>query len=170
MVDRVREVIPNAKLVYNNSPSFNWTLNFRQQTYDAWVEEGKDVSAYDSDHLMKAEYDDTELGREADDHIRTFQADAAREAGIFHHLITLPTYHTAALSTDALSKEYFGELGMLGYVLHVQREEIRQGIACVKHQIMSGSNIGDDHKEYFAGEAALKAEGKDNTMNQFSNL
>jgi isocitrate lyase len=56
---------------------------------------------------------------------------------------------------------------MLGYVLHVQREEIRNGIACVKHQIMSGSNIGDDHKEYFAGEAALKAAGKDNTMNQF---
>ena len=46
MVDRVREVIPNAKLVYNNSPSFNWTLNFRQQVFDAWMEEGKDVSAY----------------------------------------------------------------------------------------------------------------------------
>src|SRR6202012_3578777 len=28
-VDRIREVIPNAKLAYNNSPSFNWTLNFR---------------------------------------------------------------------------------------------------------------------------------------------
>ena len=35
MVDRIRAVIPNAKLVYNNSPSFNWTLNFRQQVYDA---------------------------------------------------------------------------------------------------------------------------------------
>ena len=34
----------------------------------------------------------------------TFQTDAAREAGIFHHLITLPTYHTAALSTDNLAK------------------------------------------------------------------
>jgi isocitrate lyase len=167
MVDRIREVIPNAKLVYNNSPSFNWTLNFRQQEYDAWVEEGKDVSAYDRDHLMSVDYDDSELGKAADDHIQSFQADAARDAGIFHHLITLPTYHTAALSTDTLSKEYFGELGMLGYVLHVQREEIRQGIACVKHQNMSGSNIGDDHKEYFAGDAALKAGGKDNTMNQF---
>ena len=38
---------------------------------------------------------------------------------------------------------------------------------CVKHQNMSGSDMGDDHKEYFAGEAALKAAGKDNTMNQF---
>ena len=28
-------------------------------------------------------------------------------------------------------------------------------------------DMGDDHKEYFAGEAALKAAGKDNTMNQF---
>ena len=167
MVDRIREVIPNAKLVYNNSPSFNWTLNFRQQTYDTWVEEGKDVSAYDRGQLMSVDYDETELGKAADDHIRTFQTEAARDAGIFHHLITLPTYHTAALSTDTLSKEYFGELGMLGYVLHVQREEIRNGIACVKHQIMSGSNIGDDHKEYFAGDAALKAGGEDNTMNQF---
>ena len=40
MVDRIRQVIPNAKLVYNNSPSFNWTLNFRQQVFDAFVAEG----------------------------------------------------------------------------------------------------------------------------------
>ena len=78
-------------------------------------------------------------------------------AGIFHHLITLPTYHTAALSTDNLAKRYFGEEAMLGYVKPVQREEIRQQIACVKHQNMAGSDIGDDHKEAFAGEAALKA-------------
>ncbi|WP_286238726.1 isocitrate lyase [Neptuniibacter halophilus] len=168
MVNRIREVIPNAKLVYNNSPSFNWTLNFRQQVFDAWTEEGKDVSAYDRNNLMSAEYDESDLAAAADDKIRTFQADAAREAGIFHHLITLPTYHTAALSTDNLAKEYFGDQGMLGYVAGVQRKEIRQGIACVKHQNMAGSDMGDDHKEYFAGEAALKAAGKDNTMNQFS--
>ncbi|WP_444909484.1 isocitrate lyase [Microbulbifer sp. TRSA005] len=167
MMDEIRKVVPDAKLVYNNSPSFNWTLNFRQQVFDAWSEEGKDVSAYDRANLMSAEYDDTELSATADEKIRTFQADAAREAGIFHHLITLPTYHTAALSTDNLAKEYFGEQGMLGYVKGVQRKEIRQGIACVKHQNMAGSDIGDDHKEYFAGEAALKAAGKDNTMNQF---
>ena len=168
MVDRVREVIPNAKLVYNNSPSFNWTLNFRQQVFDAWTDAGKDVSAYDRDRLMSVDYDATELAAEADEKIRTFQRDASARAGIFHHLITLPTYHTAALSTDNLAKEYFGEQAMLGYVKNVQREEIRQGIACVKHQNMAGSDIGDDHKEYFAGEAALKAGGKDNTMNQFA--
>lgn len=168
MMDRIREVVPNAKLVYNNSPSFNWTLNFRQQIYDAWQKEGRDVSAYDRSNLMAAAYDDSELAAEADERIRTFQRDAAKRAGIFHHLITLPTYHTAALSTDNLAREYFGDQGMLGYVAGVQRKEIRQGIACVKHQNMSGSDIGDDHKEYFAGEAALKAGGKDNTMNQFS--
>ncbi len=168
MVSRIREVIPNAKLVYNNSPSFNWTLNFRQQVFDRWQSEGKDVSAYDRNKLMSVDYDGTELGIEADERIRTFQKDAAREAGIFHHLITLPTYHTAALSTDNLAKEYFGEAGMLGYVKGVQREEIRQGIACVRHQNMAGSDIGDDHKEYFAGEAALKAGGAHNTMNQFA--
>ena len=63
---------------------------------------------------MNISYDETELAIEADNKIRTFQADAAREAGIFHHLITLPTYHTAALSTDNLAKEYFGDQGMLG--------------------------------------------------------
>ncbi len=167
MVDRIREVHPTAKLVYNNSPSFNWTLNFRQQVYDAMVEGGLDVSEYERGDLMNEKYDDTELAEQADKRIRTFQADASKRAGIFHHLITLPTYHTAALSTDNLAKEYFGDAGMLGYVLNVQREEIRQGIACVKHQNMSGSDIGDDHKEYFSGEAALKAGGKHNTMNQF---
>ncbi len=168
MVDRIREVIPNAKLVYNNSPSFNWTLNFRQQVFDAWEAEGKDVSKYDRANLMSVDYDGTDLAQEADERIRTFQADGSKRAGIFHHLITLPTYHTAALSTDNLAKEYFGEQGMLGYVLNVQRQEIRQGIACVKHQNMAGSDMGDDHKEYFAGDAALKAAGEDNTMNQFS--
>lgn len=168
MVDRIREVVPNAKLAYNNSPSFNWTLNFRQQVFDAWQAEGKDVSAYDRARLMSVDYDGTDLGIEADNRIRSFQRDAAKRAGIFHHLITLPTYHTAALSTDNLAKEYFGDEGMLGYVAGVQRKEIRQGIACVKHQNMAGSDMGDDHKEYFAGEAALKAAGVDNTMNQFA--
>ena len=167
MVDEIRKAVPNAKLVYNNSPSFNWTLNFRQQIFDAWADEGKDMAAYDRADLMNADYDGTDLATDADEKIRTFQADAAKGAGIFHHLITLPTYHTAALSTDNLAKEYFGDQGMLGYVAGVQRKEIRQGIACVKHQNMAGSDMGDDHKEYFAGEAALKASGKDNTMNQF---
>ncbi|WP_277600143.1 isocitrate lyase [Sphingomonas sp. ABOLH] len=168
MVDRIREVVPNAKLVYNNSPSFNWTLNFRQQVFDSWAYEGRDLSTYDRTKLMSADYDSTDLATEADERIRTFQKDASARAGIFHHLITLPTYHTAALSTDNLAKEYFGEAGMLGYVKGVQRQEIRQGIACVRHQNMSGSDIGDDHKEYFAGEAALKAGGAHNTMNQFA--
>jgi isocitrate lyase len=167
MMDRIRAVIPNAKLVYNNSPSFNWTLNFRQQVYDAWKAAGKDVSAYDRAGLMSVDYDGTDLATEADERIRTFQADGSKRAGIFHHLITLPTYHTAALSTDNLAKEYFGAQGMLGYVRNVQRQEVRQGIACVKHQNMAGSDMGDDHKEYFAGEAALKAGGAHNTMNQF---
>ena len=167
MMNEIKKVVPNAKLVYNNSPSFNWTLNFRQQVFDSWDTEGRDLKQYKREDLMAEKYDSTDLAKEADEKIKTFQADAAKEAGIFHHLITLPTYHTAALSTDNLAKAYFGDDGMLGYVKNVQRQEIRQGIACVKHQNMAGSDMGDDHKEYFAGEAALKAAGKDNTMNQF---
>ncbi len=168
MMDRIRAVVPNAKLAYNNSPSFNWTLSFRQQVYDDWNQTGADVTDYDRAKLMSVDYDGTKLADEADTRIRTFQADSAKRSGIFHHLITLPTYHTAALSADNLSRDYFGEQGMLGYVMGVQRQEIRQGIACVRHQNMAGSDIGDDHKEYFAGEAALKAGGAHNTMNQFA--
>ncbi|MEL0630667.1 isocitrate lyase [Psychromonas aquatilis] len=168
MVNRIREVVPNAKLVYNNSPSFNWTLNFRQQVFDTWEKEGKDTSAYQRSSLMAVNYDGTELAKEADMRIQNFQKDASKHAGIFHHLITLPTYHTAALSTDNLAKEYFGVRAMLAYVENVQRQEIRQSLASVKHQDMSGSNIGDDHKEYFSGDQALKASGENNTMSQFS--
>ncbi len=167
MVQRIRAAVPNAKLVYNNSPSFNWTLNFRQQAFDALSAAGEDLSAYAREQLMDAQYDDTPLGHKADQMIRDFQRDASRLAGVFHHLITLPTYHTAALSTDQLAKGYYGEDGMLAYVTGVQRKEIRESLACVKHQDMAGSNIGDDHKEYFSGDAALKAGGADNTMNQF---
>lgn len=172
MVNRVREVRPEAKLVYNNSPSFNWTLKFREQVYQDWKAAGKDVSAYPDPAvaekgLMDAALDDSELAQEADRLIRSFQQDGAREAGIFHHLITLPTYHTAALSTDTLTGGYFGDLGMLAYVRDVQRQEIRNDLAAVKHQDLAGSNIGDDHKEYFLGEKALLAGGTANTMNQF---
>ncbi len=167
MVNRIREVVPNAKLVYNNSPSFNWTLNFRQQVFDQWSSEGRDTAIYDRDALMNESYDGTELASVADQKIQDFQRDAAQHAGIFHHLITLPTYHTAALSTDTLASGYFGERGMLAYVEDVQRREIRSQLACVKHQDMAGSSIGDEHKEYFSGDQALKAQGKDNTMNQF---
>ena len=31
-----------------------------------------------------------------------------------------------------------------------------------------GSNLGDDHKEYFSGDQAVKHLEKDNTMNQFN--
>jgi isocitrate lyase len=56
---------------------------------------------------------------------------------------------------------------MLAYVKGVQRQEIRKGVACVKHQRMAGSDLGDDHKAFFAGEKALKAGGENNTSNQF---
>jgi len=167
MMHRVKEVVPNAKLVYNNSPSFNWTLNFRQQAYHKMVYEGKDVSNYEKSDLMNEKYDGTYLSDLADEMIRSFQMDGSQNAGIFHHLITLPTYHTTALHMSELSEGYFGDMGMLAYVKGVQRKEIRTGVACVKHQRMAGSDIGDDHKTFFSGSNALKAGGEKNTSNQF---
>jgi len=167
LVNAIRKEVPSAKLVYNNSPSFNWTLSFRQQVYDEMKSQGQDVSSYMREDLMEEEYDGTAISTLADDKIRAFQFESSQKAGIFHHLITLPTYHTAALSTDTLCKGYFGSEGMLAYVREVQRREIRVGLDCVKHQDMAGTYLGDDHKEYFSGDAALKAGGTDNTMNQF---
>jgi isocitrate lyase len=163
MVKEIRKVIPNAKLVYNNSPSFNWTLNFRQQVFDSMKAEGKDVSAYERSQLMSVEYDETELarrGRRAHPHLPGRRRARSGHLPPPDHAADLPY---RALSTDNLAKEYFGEQGMLGYVAGVQRKEIRQGIACVKHQNMSGSDMGDDHKEYFSGEAALKASAANTT-------
>lgn len=167
MVNRVKAVVPNAKLVYNNSPSFNWTSNFRKQVFEEMQWEGIDMSCYNKDNLMDARYDHTELSIRADEKIRTFQQDGSREAGIFHHLITLPTYHTTALHMNDLTQGYYGEDGMLAYVKNVQRQEIRKGVSCVKHQRMAGSDLGDDHKTFFAGDNALKAGGTKNTSNQF---
>jgi len=167
MVNRVREVEPSAKLVYNNSPSFNWTLNFRNQAYKEMLVSGKDVSIYNENSLMDVAYDGSELCKLADHKIKTFQKDSAMEAGIFHHLITLPTYHTTALHMNDLTEGYFGEEGMLAYVKGVQRKEIRKGVSCVKHQRMAGSDLGDDHKSFYAGDKAIKAGGEKNTSNQF---
>ncbi len=169
MVNAVREVVPNAKLTYNNSPSFNWTLNLRKQVREQWIAEGKIAeSDYPADNsLMSAKLDETELGLEADARLQSFQTDISARAGVFHNLITLPTFHLTAKGMDELSNGYFGDEKMLAYVKNVQREEIRRGVSAVKHQHEVGSDLGDTFKEMVAGERALKAGGAHNTMNQF---
>lgn len=169
MVSAVREVIPNAKLTYNNSPSFNWTLNLRKQVREQWIAEGKIAEGdYPEDTaLMSAKFDETELGLEADARLQSFQSDISARAGVFHNLITLPTFHLTAKGMDELSNGYFGEEKMLAYVKNVQREEIRRGVSAVRHQHEVGSDLGDTFKEMVAGERALKAGGAHNTMNQF---
>jgi isocitrate lyase len=170
MVAEVRKVVPNAKLTYNNSPSFNWTLNLRKQVREQWIAEGKiHADSYpDGNVLMSAEFDGSDLGREADERLARFQVDIAARAGVFHNLITLPTFHLTAKSMDELSRGYFGDDRMKAYVNSVQREEIRRGVSAVKHQHEVGSDLGDTFKEMVAGERALKAGGHANTMNQFA--
>jgi isocitrate lyase len=169
MVAEIRKVVPDAKLTYNNSPSFNWTLNLRKQVREQWIKEGR-VAATDypeGQALMSADLDDTELGREADARLARFQADISTRAGVFHNLITLPTFHLTAKSMDELSRGYFGEDRMKAYVNAVQREEIRRGVSAVKHQHEVGSDLGDTFKEMVARDRALKAGGHMNTMSQF---
>lgn len=170
MVAEIRKEVPDAKLIYNNSPSFNWTLNLRKQVRAQWIAEGK-ISAQDypdGNALMSQDFDRSELGREADERLRRFQSDISGRAGVFHNLITLPTFHLTAKSTDELSRGYFGDDKMLAYVATVQREEIRRGISAVRHQHEVGSDLGDTFKEMVSGERALKAGGVHNTMNQFA--
>lgn len=170
MVAEIRKAAPSAKLAYNNSPSFNWTLNLRKQVRAEWLKEGriKAEDYPDSNALMAADLDDSELGREADARLARFQVDIAAKAGVFHNLITLPTFHLTAKSVDELARGYFGEDRMKAYVNTVQREEIRRGISAVKHQHEVGSDLGDTFKEMVAGDRALKAGGHANTMNQFA--
>lgn len=169
MVSEVRKVVPDAKLTYNNSPSFNWTLNLRKQVRDQWILEGR-IGATDYPEgtaLMSADLDGSDLGREADARLARFQVDISARAGVFHNLITLPTFHLTAKGMDELSKGYFGDDRMLAYVSTIQREEIRRGISAVKHQHEVGSDLGDTFKEMVGGDRALKAGGAHNTMNQF---
>ncbi len=170
MVSEIRREVPNAKLTYNNSPSFNWTLNLRKQVREQWVSEGriKPTDYPEGNELMKPDFDDTDLGREADARLARFQTDISARAGVFHNLITLPTFHLTAKSMDELSRGYFGADKMLAYVKTVQREEIRRGVSAVKHQHEVGSDLGDTFKEMVSGERALKAGGHANTMNQFA--
>ncbi|HFB54762.1 MAG TPA: isocitrate lyase, partial [Hellea balneolensis] len=172
MVDRIRAVVPNAKLTYNNSPSFNWTLNLRGQVREDWISEGKisEDEYPEGLELMSARFDDTELGQETNNRLRNFQHDIATKAGVFHNLITLPTFHMTAKFMDDLSRGYFGDDKMMAYVNTIQREEIRNSVSAVKHQHEVGSDIGDSFKEMVGGERALKAGGHKNTMNQFSNV
>ncbi|WP_184148054.1 isocitrate lyase [Amaricoccus macauensis] len=170
MVAEIRKAAPKAKLTYNNSPSFNWTLNLRKQVRAQWIGEGRIAEADypDGAGLMSADLDLTELGQEADRRLKAFQTDIAARAGVFHNLITLPTFHLTAKSMDELSRGYFGEDKMLAYVATVQREEIRRGVSAVRHQHEVGSDLGDTFKEMVSGDRALKAGGHANTMNQFA--
>ena len=171
MMKRIREVVPNAKLVYNNSPSFNWTLNLRKQVRADWIAAGRiNGEDYPEAELMSARFDETELGQETDARLKRFQYDISDRAGVFHNLITLPTFHMTAFAMDELSKGYFGEDKMAAYVQTIQRREIRGGVSAVKHQHEVGSDLGDTFKEMVAGERALKASGAHNTMNQFENV
>ena len=171
MVNRIKEKAPHAKLTYNNSPSFNWTLNLRKQVREDWITEGRiKAEDYDEARLMSAAYDEDVLGIEADRRLQAFQTDIAREAGVFHNLITLPTFHGTAKVMNDLSEGYFGEQKMLAYVKEIQREEIRRKVSAVRHQHEVGSDLGDTFKEMTGGDRALKAGGEHNTMNQFADV
>ena len=171
MVNRIKEKAPHAKLTYNNSPSFNWTLNLRKQVREDWIAEGRiQAEDYDEARLMSAAFDEDALGIEADRRLQNFQTDIAREAGVFHNLITLPTFHGTAKVMNDLSEGYFGDQKMLAYVKEIQREEIRRNVSAVRHQHEVGSDLGDTFKEMTGGDRALKAGGEHNTMNQFADV
>ena len=169
MVDRIREVVPNAKLVYNNSPSFNWTLNFRQQVYRC-LERGRQgrvgLRPRQADERRLRRHRTRRRSRRAHPHLPARRCGARRDLPPPDHAADLP--HRGAVDRQPRPRVLRRARACSATSRTCSAQEIRQGIACVKHQNMSGSDIGDDHKEYFAGEAALKAGGAHNTMNQFA--
>ena len=60
------------------------------------------VSGYDRDNLMSADYDESDLAAAADEKIRTFQADAAREAGI-RHIVRLSAWRAGDLPHNEMA-------------------------------------------------------------------
>lgn len=134
IMDKVRGApgCERAMLVYNNSPSFNWSKFM------------------------------------SDEEIRSFQPRLSAEARVFHHLVTLPTFHTTALMMDILAEKYFGYDGMFGYVQEVQRKEIERGVTAVRHQTEVGTPFADGFQKRVLNEQeVLLASGPNNTMNQF---
>lgn len=169
----VRKKVPNFMLAYNNSPSFAWTLNARQLILKAWTEAGnKEAKNYPTDaSIGDAKYADTKLGKAAHDYIADFQKNVAKDACVFHNLITLPEHHVTGLRSQQLARSYFGERGMDAYVSLVQDPEFEGGYsAVVKHQWASGSDLTDHVKQATVGENANIAAGKHNTQNQFDAL
>ena len=64
-------------------PSFNWTLKFREQVYEEFKSQGKDLSNYPDPSqnplgLMDERLDDSDLATKADEYIQSFQADASK--------------------------------------------------------------------------------------------
>ena len=80
------DIINGICVEYYMHPSGNWKHSLReylegkfnrknrQQVFDAWESDGRDISSYDRSDLMNESYDDTELSQEADSKIKTFQA------------------------------------------------------------------------------------------------
>ena len=55
MVNRIKEVVPDAKLTYNNSPSFNWTLNLRKRDIKRQLRSLGTTSAHGGESIAVAE-------------------------------------------------------------------------------------------------------------------
>jgi isocitrate lyase len=150
-----------AKLTHGDTPPFNWTMkcvaNVRRD--EGGLQRCQRTQPRRTDEDEMQQHLNGEASR-ADPHLPGGFGQARRPSA-------LPTYHTTALSPETLAKANFSERGMLGYVKILQREEIRQRSACVRHQNIAGPDIDDDHEASFPNEAALRAGDAPDTMNQF---
>jgi len=168
---------PDLHITYNNSPSFAWTANTRVRILQQWAKEGRDISAYPSlndktlsKKLASEEYDQTELAAAARDYIQNFQKNAAQNAHVGHHLITLPEFHGLGYITQMLARGYFSEKAMLAYVDTIQDPEFKNSLKTVAHQFWSLSDVTDEGKKVLGGKDANVAAGAHNTQNQFFEL
>jgi isocitrate lyase len=93
---------------------------------------------------MDSEYDDSDLCRRADDKIKTrWIAQRSRFPSPINRI-------TTALHMNDLAQGYFEE-GMLAYVKVFRDKKFAKELPVKLNK--EGSNLGDDHKTFFAGDS-----------------
>ncbi len=163
MMDGVREVHTLMKLQFPNNFIIQLTLNFRQQAYDAMAAAGKRCISFTTVPNECGIRWNWTVCKVPTRRFAPFRW-RIREAGIFHHLITLADLpHCSTVYRITLQKRILSVTAcMLGWLLwmHQRKEILPRYRMCCKYQKHVWFRHGDDHKEYFKQEKCTQKQRK----------
>jgi isocitrate lyase len=150
----IHKDFPGKWLVYNLSPSFNWSAHGFSGESMRLSRDG--VSSTDTPLSF----------RYAEKDLKSFVWDLAK-SGFVLQLISLAGLHSGAAITYPLSKA-FKEDGMLAYVNLIQRKEKEVGTDVLKHQAWSGAAYVDRMLQTISsGSSGTSAMGGESTEHSF---